>query len=176
MTQSGTPGLLLNGYSYCDGDLADFREFHARRRAAASLVLARVADVSRFGQVRVGEDGRVLRFEEKGAARGPGWISAGIYLLERQVIDGLPRGRPASLERDVLPGLVAGGQVAGYRCEGRFIDIGTPESYAAAQTFFEVLSLGLGTGITGEGGRDRDSAAGADEPASRQAVHVRLPC
>src|SRR5262249_35269405 len=118
--------LLLNGDSYCEADLADFGEFHAVGRSEASLVLARVTDVARFGQVIVGEGGRVVRFEEKGAASGPGWVNAGIYLLDRRLIDGLPRGMPASLERDLMPRLVARGQVAGCRCGGRFIDIGTP--------------------------------------------------
>jgi D-glycero-alpha-D-manno-heptose 1-phosphate guanylyltransferase len=127
--------LVLNGDSYCDVDLAAFRWLHERRASEASLVLARATDAERFGQVRVSRDGQILQFEEKGTPSGPGRINAGIYLLRRGLIAELPPG-PVSLERDVLPGWVAGRRVYGYRHDGRFLDIGTPESYAEAGDFF----------------------------------------
>jgi NDP-sugar pyrophosphorylase family protein len=131
--------LLLNGDSYCDVDLAAFTRQHRERASVASLVLTRVEDTSRFGQVRMADDDRVLRFEEKSQG-GPGWINAGIYLFQRQQIAVLPASHPLSLERDVLPGWVAEGSVLGFRYAGRFLDIGTPESYAAADHFFEPVA------------------------------------
>jgi NDP-sugar pyrophosphorylase family protein len=128
--------LLLNGDSYCDVDLTAFVHFHRAEPAGASLVLVRVPEASRFGQVRGGRTGRILRFEEKGEAQGPGWINAGVYLIDRALLAGVPPGRALSLERDLLPGWVAERQVRGYRCDGRFLDIGTPESYAEAEEFF----------------------------------------
>jgi NDP-sugar pyrophosphorylase family protein len=137
---ASSPVLLLNGDSYTEADLDAFRREHEVTDAAASLVLCRVADPSRFGSVAVDDRGRVLRFVEKQApAPGPpraGWINAGVYLLRRDLIADLPPGQPLSLERDVLPAWVERGAVHGYRDEGRFLDIGTPESYAAAEEFF----------------------------------------
>jgi NDP-sugar pyrophosphorylase family protein len=135
--------LLLNGDSYCDADLAAFARFHRAHGGAASLVLARVADAARFGQVRVGAGGRVVRFEEKGQSREPGWVNAGIYLLDRALVAAVPPARPASLERDLLPGWVADGRVFGLRCGGRFLDVGTPQSYAQAERFFRSLARKL---------------------------------
>jgi NDP-sugar pyrophosphorylase family protein len=129
--------LLLNGDSYCDVDLRDFCRWHSGQSGGASLVLARVPDVSRFGQVRRDKAGRIVRFEEKGQAAGPGWINAGIYLLERDLIAELPAKYPLALERDVLPGWVARRLVFGMKCSRRFLDIGTPESYAQAESFFQ---------------------------------------
>jgi NDP-sugar pyrophosphorylase family protein len=129
--------LLLNGDSYCDVDLEAFARFHRTGPGGASLVLVRVPDASRFGQVRLGHTGRVLRFEEKGATRGPGWVSAGVYLLDRALVAESPPGRPISLERDLLPQWVARRLVRGFRCGGRFLDIGTPQSYAEAEPFFQ---------------------------------------
>jgi len=128
--------LLLNGDSYCDADLSAFTRDHRERSSTASLVLARVPDTSRFGRVKVAQDGRVLRFDEKSEG-GPGWVNAGIYLFQRQRIAALPAAGPLALERDVLPGWVAEGSVLGFRHAGRFLDIGTPESYAEAEQFFE---------------------------------------
>lgn len=128
--------LLLNGDSFCDLELRPFLTFHAGRAPEASLALARVADTSRYGRVRLGADDRVVGFEEKSPDGGPGWINAGVYLLSRRLIEGIPEGdAPVSLERDVLPSRVAGGNVHGYRQGGPLLDIGTPESYALAEAF-----------------------------------------
>lgn len=125
--------LVLNGDSYCRVDLDRFRRFHAAHGAGASLVLTRAPDVARFGSVTVEEGGRILGFAEKSAVRGAGWINAGIYLLAREVIETIPVGRAVSLELEMFP---TWSGMYGFRCEGPFLDIGTPESYAAAERFF----------------------------------------
>jgi histidinol-phosphate phosphatase family protein len=131
--------LVLNGDSYCDVPLARF----AAEAAAANtpmLVAVDVADTARFGRLQLAADGRVLAFAEKQQADpGPGPINAGIYWLPRGVLERLPATAPLSLERDVLPGLVASGLRA-FRTDGAFLDIGTPESYAAASGFFSRLA------------------------------------
>lgn len=129
--------LLLNGDSYCDVDLAAFWRFHQAQGADASLVLARVADASRFGQVRVSPKGVVSSFREKEGEQKAGRVNAGVYLLSRSLLAGIPLLQPASLERDLLPGWVTDRHVCGFRCGGRFLDIGTPQSYAEAETFFQ---------------------------------------
>lgn len=128
--------LLLNGDSYCDLDLAAFCTFHRAWRAGVSLALARVDDASRFGRVLVGRGGRIARFAEKSPEPTPGRINAGVYLIQRDLVEQIPGGRPASLEREVLPELVAAGRAFGFSGTGRFIDIGVPESFTASQTFF----------------------------------------
>jgi NDP-sugar pyrophosphorylase family protein len=128
--------LLLNGDSYCDVDLAAFRDFHDRRAADASLVLAKVAGASRFGRVGIHASGQVNRFAEKTAVPGPDWINAGIYLLQRSLVEEIPLGQPRSLERDLMPTWVERRCCYGFRCAGRFLDIGTPEAYASAEQFF----------------------------------------
>jgi histidinol-phosphate phosphatase family protein len=134
----GDPVLVLNGDSYVEANLAAFLAWHRARRATASLMLARVPDPARYGTVEADPSGRVTAFREKAAgATGPAaaWVNAGLYLLGRSVIDALPARVPVSLERDVFPTLVDAG-LSAYRGGGRFIDIGTPESYSEAQDFF----------------------------------------
>ncbi|HKD12185.1 MAG TPA: sugar phosphate nucleotidyltransferase [Thermoanaerobaculia bacterium] len=88
------------------------------------------------GPVDADSDGRVAAFAEKGAGHGPGWINAGVYALNRDVLAGIPADAPASLETQVLPALAGRGlwSVAG---ESPLLDIGTPESYARAEAFLE---------------------------------------
>jgi NDP-sugar pyrophosphorylase family protein len=128
--------LLLNGDSYCAASLLDFWEFHRRQSAALSLVLTPVEDSSRYGRVRVGTGGRVLRFEEKSAVGSAGWVNAGIYLINRPLIEEIPVGGPASLERDMCPAWASSKRCFGFFCGNRFLDIGTPESYVEAEAFF----------------------------------------
>src|SRR5207249_2054974 len=127
--------LLLNGDSYCDVDLTALAAFHKAHSGIATLTLAEVPDSSRYGRVHLNGDRRVERFEEKSGSNGPGWINAGVYLFDREALDVMEPGRAVSLERDVLPSWVARGEVFGFP-GGRFIDIGTPESYAEAEAFF----------------------------------------
>ncbi len=135
---AGETVLLMNGDSFCDLDLRAFGDFHRGHGRGVSVALARVDNASRYGSVQIGGNDRLVKFEEKSADAKPGWINAGIYMIERSLIDSIVPDQPASLERDFLPAQVEAGNVYGFRCHGRFIDIGTPESYAAAEAFFAV--------------------------------------
>lgn len=132
---SGELLLVLNGDSYCHCDLADFIAGHAASGVDAGMVLARVDDAARFGAVRVNAESLVESFIEKGAQTGPGWINAGVYLLPTALIREIPAGQVVSLEREVIPHIIAGG-LYGYRCSGSFIDIGIPDEYRRAELFF----------------------------------------
>jgi D-glycero-alpha-D-manno-heptose 1-phosphate guanylyltransferase len=132
---AGPSAMVLNGDSYCDADLAAAWAEHRARRAPATLVLVEMADTSRYGRVEVDAEGVIRRFTEKQESSTPGWINAGIYLLERARIEAIPSDRALSFERDVLPGWIGAG-LRGHRTRARFIDIGTPQSYSAASRFF----------------------------------------
>ena len=132
---SSDPVLVMNGDSFMDADLAGYLHWFLQKGLEASLALAQVFDTSRFGQVTVDEDERIMRFEEKGSHQGPGWINAGIYLLRKEILQLIPEGMNYSLEGGLFPNLLPE-RLYGYRSEGKFIDIGTPESYSQAENFF----------------------------------------
>jgi D-glycero-alpha-D-manno-heptose 1-phosphate guanylyltransferase len=123
--------VVLNGDSFCKVDLDVFRRWHRAHEARASLALVGSAETARFGSVRVDAEGRVLEFLEKGGENTSGLISAGVYLVERPLLEALPPGRALSLERDVFPSWIGHG-LFGFRTPGPFVDIGTPDSYALA--------------------------------------------
>jgi len=139
------PVLVLNGDSYCDVDLVAFFNFHDAHAASATLALTQVSDVSRYGHVVVDAQHRVREFVEKSASHDPfapplaGWINAGVYLLSRPFIASVPQNIAVSLERETFPSAISAGLHA-FRGTGRFIDIGTPDSYAAAEAFFALVS------------------------------------
>jgi NDP-sugar pyrophosphorylase family protein len=129
------PVLILNGDSFCDMDLHAFWRWYDARETAGALLLHKTFDTTRYGRVRVDNDGRVLRFDEKSDHGGPGWMNAGIYLLSRRLLLTIPMRRAVSLEREMFPAWIGRGLYS-YCSEGRFLDIGIPEAYATAEQFF----------------------------------------
>jgi D-glycero-alpha-D-manno-heptose 1-phosphate guanylyltransferase len=133
--------LVMNGDSYCEAGLRGFWSWHHGRPATASLLLTRVADTRRYGRVACDAQGAVTGFVEKSAAGGPGWISAGIYLLSRDLLAEIPAGRAVSIEREVFPAWVGRG-LYGCPAGGRFLDFGTPEALTELPAFFASLPRG----------------------------------
>jgi mannose-1-phosphate guanylyltransferase len=123
--------FMLNGDVLTDIDLTEQLAQHERTGARATLALYPVEDPSAYGLVRLDADGSVNDFVEK---PGPeeldtNLISAGAYILERDVLDGMaPAGTNISIERDVFPTLIGRG-LYGYEASGYWLDIGTPDRY-----------------------------------------------
>ncbi|MDH5426727.1 MAG: sugar phosphate nucleotidyltransferase [Nitrospirota bacterium] len=128
------PVLVCNGDSYVDVDIDRFMAFHASRHSLMTLVLAKKQCSGAFGLVEV-ENGVVKRFSEKESTGRPEWVNAGMYLVEKQIIDSIPESRAVSLEREILPEWVGQG-IYGYAQPGELVDIGTPSSWSEAQDVF----------------------------------------
>src|SRR5215217_6906589 len=139
--------LMLNGDVLTDLDVTAQLALHEQRGARATLALTPVEDPSAYGLVRTRDDGEVTGFVEKPAPDQIDThnISAGIYVLERSVLELLAADQPASIERDVFPRLVGAGLYA-YVGEGYWLDIGTPERYLEGT--FDILEGTVATGVT----------------------------
>src|SRR3954454_16933341 len=130
--------LMLNGDTLTDLDVSAQIDQHTRTGAVATLALTPVEDPTTYGLVRLADDNSVTEFVEKPAPDeiDTNNISAGVYVLERAVLDLLEAGEPASIERDVFPRLVGDG-LYGHVGDGYWTDIGTPERYL--QGTFDIL-------------------------------------
>ncbi|HET7053021.1 MAG TPA: NDP-sugar synthase [Solirubrobacterales bacterium] len=123
--------LALNGDVLTDLDLTALLQAHEEWAAAATIGLHPVEDSSAFGLVDSGEGGEVFEFLEKTGEPKPGEVNAGMYVLQRSVLDLIPPGENVSIERDVFPRLV-GNRLHGLLLDGYWMDIGTPERYLQA--------------------------------------------
>jgi NDP-sugar pyrophosphorylase family protein len=130
------PVLIMNGDSFVDADLTAYVKWFFKQGRQASLLLVKVLNTDRYGKVLFAKDGRLSAFEEKGSDTGPGWINAGIYIMKKSLVTSMPAGIAFSLEREFFPRLLNKG-LYGFCSNGRFIDIGTPQSLRQAQEFFE---------------------------------------
>src|SRR5919106_929218 len=119
--------LMLNGDVLTDIDVTAQLALHEQRGARATLALTPVEDPSAYGLVRTRDDGEVTTFVEKPSPNQIDTrnISAGIYVLERSVLELLAPEQPASIEREVFPQLVGQG-LYGHVSPGYWMDIGTP--------------------------------------------------
>jgi mannose-1-phosphate guanylyltransferase len=141
----GTAGAVKNAEPLLDGrfvvinadivhraDIGALTEAHERSGALVTIGLVEVADPSQFGAVEQADDGRIVRFIEK-PPRGEApsnRINAGIYIMEREVLQAIPAGREVSIERETFPALIAAGhRVQGARVGGYWMDMGTSERY-----------------------------------------------
>jgi mannose-1-phosphate guanylyltransferase len=123
--------LALNGDVLTDLDLTRLLADHEERGARATLGLHPVDDSAVYGLVTGDDEGRVLEFLEKTGEPVPGEVNAGMYVLERSVLDLIPAGGMVSIEREVFPRMVGDG-LYGTLLEGYWMDIGTPERYLQA--------------------------------------------
>jgi len=128
------PFLVLNGDIISDIDYSRLVEYHKKKGGLATIALMRVPDPSRYGAVEMDSDDRVTRFvekPEKGMAPS-NLINAGVYVLEKEVLDYIPDGRRVSTENEVFPILAKEGKLYGYEARGLWVDIGVPEAYLEA--------------------------------------------
>jgi len=127
--------VVLNGDILTDVDLGAMLAAHEARGARASIYLTPVENPTAYGLVELDADGRVHRFLEK-----PGWdevttntINAGIYVLERELLDWIPRDQPYSMEREFFPMLLERRvPFLGHVPRAYWLDIGTTAKYLQA--------------------------------------------
>jgi D-glycero-alpha-D-manno-heptose 1-phosphate guanylyltransferase len=127
--------LVMNGDSFCQIDFESFLQFHLNKKSEVSLVLSKVLNSDRFGRVELGKNYDIIQFKEKKDSK-EGYINAGIYLLNKNLIKDIPLDKNISLEKEVFPNWIGKG-FYGYKGSKKFIDIGTPESYSKAEKFFK---------------------------------------
>jgi mannose-1-phosphate guanylyltransferase len=123
--------VVLNGDIYVDFDFhAAFQE-HVSFRADLTLALHEEDDPSAFGVAVVDAEGLVTGFVEK-PPRGEApslLVNAGVWIFEPGLVDEIPAGA-VRVEETLFPSLVARQRrVLGYRFEGRWADLGTPQRY-----------------------------------------------
>ena len=123
--------LMFNGDILANIDLHDFIDSHAKNNGIATIALKPVRDPSRFGVAEL-RGNKILRFIEKPKTTVRSkLISAGVYILEPEVIDYIPK-RKAMMETDVFPKLAEEGKLYGYPFDGQWFDTGTHEAYEKA--------------------------------------------
>ena len=129
--------LVMNGDSFVECDFRDYYNWHIQVGAKLSMIVKKTSDTSRYGSLTLSAERKITKFQEKvcNYKREGKFINVGVYLMDHRILQKIPKTIPVSLEKEVFPKLLSDG-VFGYRIDGRFIDIGTPQSLAEAQEYF----------------------------------------
>lgn len=134
---------VLNGDSYLGFSWHAFLHAHRASKAQMTIACHEVEDVSRYGAIDFHPvTHRVECFEEKGEARGKGWINGGVYLIERELFSTLPKKEAFNLEKEGFP-LLLKKPIFAYLSSGTFIDIGIEASYKEAQLLLKEISCSM---------------------------------
>ena len=124
--------VVFNGDVLTQVDLGAVLRLHRERKAKATIVLTPVENPRAYGLVETDSSSNIRRFLEK-----PGedeitcnTINAGIYVLEPETFDRIPKDTAWSIERSFFPSLIERGETfVAYVYDGYWIDIGTPAKY-----------------------------------------------
>jgi NDP-sugar pyrophosphorylase family protein len=124
--------VVFNGDILTQVDLAAVIARHRERKAKATIVLTPVENPAAYGLVETDTDANIRRFIEKPNADEItcDTINAGIYVLEPDTFDRIPKDTAWSIERSFFPSLIEHGETfVAYVSRGYWIDIGTPAKY-----------------------------------------------
>ena len=128
------PFLVLNGDILTNMNYAELMKKHKENDAVATITLYKVEDPSRYGIAEMTEKNRILRFLEKPTRKeAPNSLAnAGIYVLNPEIFNYIPSGRPVSIEQETFPKLAEKGKLFGYIFEDLWTDIGELGDYLKA--------------------------------------------
>lgn len=111
-------------------------EYHIEKKADITVVCKRMPedeDVTRFGLVKINDDGRIIEFEEKPMVASSNTVSCGIYVIRRrQLIELLERCAAedrVDFVRDILVRYKNLKRIYAYKLDTYWSNIASVESY-----------------------------------------------
>jgi NDP-sugar pyrophosphorylase family protein len=169
--------VVFNGDVMTNVDVAAVVAMHRERKAKATIVLTPVDNPTAYGLVETEPDGRVRRFLEK---PNPDeitcdTINAGIYVLEPDTFDRIPKDVSYSIERAYFPSLIERNETfLAYIDRGYWIDIGTPEKYV--QVHRDMFDGKFGGGVFGSAATSPAKPIVSEEARVDEGVVLEGPC
>ncbi len=129
--------FILSGDHVYKMDYSDMLKFHREKQADLTLAVTSVPDeeLRQFGTVIVDEAGQVIEFQEKVKHPKSNFVSMGIYLFNKDVLqkcleeDAESKTSKHDFGKNVIPRIVKKGGVFAYSFDGYWRDVGTVDSY-----------------------------------------------
>ncbi|ETW06133.1 hypothetical protein, variant 3 [Aphanomyces invadans] len=104
--------------------------FHQSHGGEGTILIKKVEEPSEYGVVITDPEGsgRVDRFIEKPREYVGNHVNAGIYILNRDVLDRIDL-RPTSMEQEIFPQMAAEGNLFALLLPGYWQDVGEPKNF-----------------------------------------------
>jgi glucose-1-phosphate cytidylyltransferase len=123
--------------TYGDGvsnvDVTRLLSFHHAHGKMATVTIVR--PTSRFGVLEIDSSHRVRSFSEK--PQSDGWVNAGFFVFNRDVLDYLNIDESCALEGEPLRALADAGQMMAYKHDGFFFAMDTYREYLRLNALWE---------------------------------------
>jgi NDP-sugar pyrophosphorylase family protein len=131
--------LVWYGDNLSTCDLSRLLDFHQAKGGLATIALYPREDVTQSGIIGLDDQERIIRFQEKPKIDQifSHWVNAGIYILNRDVLEFIPNRSESDFGWDVFPAMLAAGQfLYGYRMTGseKLWWIDSPDDLHATQS------------------------------------------
>lgn len=147
LLKDDNPFFVLNSDVTCTFPLKDFLAFHRKHGKEGSIMVTKVEEWEKYGVVVYDDDAMIKAFVEKPKKFVGDRINAGIYILNKSVLERIPP-KKTSIEREIFPVMANDKQLCAFNLEGFWMDIGQPRDFVDGMDKF-ITSL-KGTGREGE--------------------------
>lgn len=156
--------IIISGDLVTDFDFQKIFDYHAEKKSKLTITLTSVENPLEFGVVIANVEGKIEKFLEK-----PSWgevfsdtINTGIYIIEPEILDYIPRHENYDFGKDLFPSLMREGidLMAGY-AEGYWRDVGNPDSYR--DVYNDILTGKVDLRIAGQKTRFPDGVLYSEE-------------
>ena len=124
--------IVVQGDAVADVDYAAFLAAHRDKNADVTIATMKVTDTREFGICDVGENGRILRFQEKPRLEDAfsNLASSGIYIVKKAAFADIAAGATYDFARQLFPQLMSRGQqFYAWEINGFWVDIGRVGNY-----------------------------------------------
>ncbi len=126
--------LCLYGDAILNFDVERLVDFHARKKAVATMALMKYETTLKYGLIDLDGDGRVANWKEKPTIGG--YINVGCYAMEKSFLKYIPRSKMYGMKEAFENATRAGAKVFGLKLKGEFMDIGDRGAYRAANELY----------------------------------------
>jgi len=156
--------IIISGDLVTDFDFKKIFEYHVQKKSKLTITLTSVDNPLEFGVVIANEEGKIEKFLEK-----PSWgevfsdtINTGIYIIEPEILDYIPKGENFDFAKDLFPRLMREGiELMAGHAEGYWRDVGNPESYR--DVYDDILTGKVDLKISGKKTRYPDGTLYSEE-------------
>ena len=131
--------FLLNGDSQVNSSFSALANFNTKKKGDMSLLLSAIEESQDYGNVNIDDNHRIILFNEKPNVKTNSTINAGVYFMQKFLVDSLTYNKNYSLEKDLLPVWIKKYNVFGKVTNSSVLDIGTPKRLSLARK----IMLGL---------------------------------
>ncbi len=123
--------LIIYADNFSDVNLGDLLAYHHQHEEPATMLLFHAPNPRACGIAELDEQQRIIGFQEKPSQPTSDLANAGVYVFEADLYRQIAAKQVFDLGFDVLPTLV--GKMRGWTWHGYYRDIGTYDTYLAAQ-------------------------------------------